>query len=245
MTNPKVERSGDKNLYESLREMIIWLGLIELAWIAVWLFRSDEAPRSYQATVVVWIVAMLAWAAFVVVAGKRGLFLEQSRWLSNLIGFSLVLGLAGAMFGATDLMREGVVSSAANTSHFQLVLIHTLRLAAIGAFIKYLQGELPLHFVLIGAVPDFLFAVSAVVVAIMTSNGTPAPSFLSAWHWTGFALFTGAGVSMFFSVPSPLRITHSTPDASIVFRFPMVLAPNLTVPLFMLAHAVALVKLYS
>jgi hypothetical protein len=53
----------------------------------------------------------------------------------------------------------------------------------------------------------------------------------------------GAGVSMFFSVPSPLRMYRRQPDTSIVFTFPMVLAPNFTVPLFMLAHAFALVKL--
>ncbi len=56
---------------------------------------------------------------------------------------------------------------------------------------------------------------------------------------------TGAGISMFFSVLSPLHIFHSKPDASIVFQFPMVLAPNFTVPLFMLAHAFALVKLFT
>ncbi len=50
---------------------------------------------------------------------------------------------------------------------------------------------------------------------------------------------------MFFSVPSPLRIYHSKPDASIVFQFPMLLAPNFTVPLFMLAHLIALVKLLA
>ncbi len=42
---------------------------------------------------------------------------------------------------------------------------------------------------------------------------------------------------------SPLRIYHDKPDASIVFQFPVVLAPNLTVPLFMIAHLFALVKL--
>lgn len=50
---------------------------------------------------------------------------------------------------------------------------------------------------------------------------------------------------MFFSVPSPLRIYHDQPDTFIVFKYPMLLAPNFTVPLFMLAHAFALVKLFN
>ena len=79
--------------------------------------------------------------------------------------------------------------------------------------------------------------------AIMAANGPLGSSFLVTWHVIGFSLFLGAGLSMFFSVPSPLRIYHTQPDAAIVFRFPMVLAPNFTVPLFMIAHLLAQVKL--
>ena len=93
--------------------------------------------------------------------------------------------------------------------------------------------------------PDFLFAVSAVVLVMLGANDPLAHGFLVAWHLFGFSIFTGAGVSMFFSVPSPLRIYHNKPDASIVFQFPMVLAPNFTVPLFMIAHLIALVKLLA
>ena len=50
---------------------------------------------------------------------------------------------------------------------------------------------------------------------------------------------------MFCSVPSPLRICHDKPDASFAFQFPMVLAPDFTVPLFMIAHSIALVKLWA
>ena len=120
-----------------------------------------------------------------------------------------------------------------------------LRLLAIGTVIKYLQGQLPLHFVIFGSLPDFLFAVSAVVVTILAAYGPLGQGLLVVWHSVGFSLFLGAGISMFFSVPSPFRIYHGEPDASIVFRFPMLLAPNFTVPLFMLAHAFALVKLLT
>ena len=124
-----------------------------------------------------------------------------------------------------------------------LISIHILRLLAIGSIIKFIHRELPLHFVLLGSIPDFLFAVSAVVLAVLEADGPLDRSFLVAWHVIGFSVFLGAGVSMFFSVPSPLRITHNKPDTSIVFQFPMVLAPNFTVPLFMIAHLFALVKL--
>jgi len=59
-----------------------------------------------------------------------------------------------------------------------------------------------------------------------------------------FVIF-GSGISMFFSVPSPFRIYRDHPDTSLVFQFPMLLAPNFTVPLFALAHVFALVKLFT
>ena len=235
----------DKQRYEDLRPLIVWLGLTELAWIAFWLLRSGDAASGYLATVVVWIVAMLGWMVVVIVGGTRGVFLKRTHWLSNMVGVVLVVAFAALLFGASAAAREGVIRAASGTTDLELASIHILRLLAIGTVVKYRQGELPLHFVVVGAIPDFLFAVSAVVVTFMAVNGPLASAFLIAWHWVGFSAFMGAGISMFFSVPSPLRIYHSKPDSSIVFQFPMLLAPNFTVPLFMLAHLFALVKLQS
>ena len=97
---------------------------------------------------------------------------------------------------------------------------------------------------ILGSTPDFLFAVSAVVLSIFAATAPIGHQLLIVWHVVGIAAFLGAGFSMFLSVPSPLRIYNDKPDTAIVFQFPMVLAPNFTVPLFILAHGVALAKLY-
>ena len=120
-----------------------------------------------------------------------------------------------------------------------------LRLLAIGTVIKYVQGQLPLHFVIFGSVSDLLFATSAVVVTILEATAPLGQDFLIVWHFVGFFVFFGAGISMFFSVPSLFRIYHDEPDTSLVFQFPMLLAPNFTVPLFALAHVFAVVKLFT
>jgi hypothetical protein len=109
--------------------------------------------------------------------------------------------------------------------------------------IKYLQRQLPLHFFVWGSLPDFLFAASAVAVAFWVAPGVLSRELLIGWHAIGFLVFFGAGILKFWSMPSPVRIYHAVRDASLVFRFPMRLAPNFTVPLFMLAHVFALVKL--
>ncbi len=212
--------------YDRLRPLIIWLGLGELAWIGSWLLNVDDSPPAYVATAAAWIVAMLAWMALVSYFGTRGVFLKHTRWLSNLVGFFLVLAVTTVLFGTIDVTWEGLLVAASHTSNLQLVSFHVLRLLAVGTVIKYMQGELPLHFVIFGAVPDLLFAASAVVVTTLEATAPVSHDLLIVWHFVGFFVFFGAGISMFFSVPSPFRIYHDKPDASIVFQFPMLLAPK-------------------
>lgn len=231
-----------KNTYEFLRPLIIWLGLTELVWIAYWLLRNDSAGFGYTATVVGWFVALLAWMAWVIHGGRRGLFLKHTRWLSNLVGAVTVVAFSAALFMSVPGAWEELARTAALATTEELASIHILRLLAVGTIVKYLQRQLPLHFFILGSLPDFLFAISAIIVAFPSGDGFVSREFLIAWHCTGALVFMGAGISMFFSVPSPFFIYRSAPDASIAFRFPMLLAPNFTVPLFMLAHAFALVK---
>lgn len=232
-----------KDKYESLRPLIIWLGLTELAWISYWLLRTDATSAGHATTVVAWIMAMLGWLASAIHLGRREFFLRHTRWLSNLVGAVAVVTFAIMLFGAVPAARQGVAYAAAAASDRELASIHILRLLAIGTIIKYLQRQLPLHFLVWGSLPDFLFAASAIAVALWAGQGILSREFLIGWHTIGFLVFFGAGISMFLSMPSPLRLYHAVPDASIVFRFPMILAPNFTVPLFMLAHVFALVKL--
>jgi hypothetical protein len=245
----QVERNSSSSdttgVYEQIRSLIVTLGLTELGWIGYWLLSGGTDTPTFVAVVVAWIVGMLLWLALVIYGSRRDFFLKHSERLSNLVGVTIVVTFAVAMFGIIPAAWQGVVSAAHNTSDLQLIYIHILRLLGIGAIVKFLHRELPLHFVILGSVPDILFALSAVALAVRGASGPFDPSFLVAWHLIGFSVFLGAGISMFFSVPSPLRIYHNKPDTSIVFKFPMVLAPNLTVPLFMIAHLFALVKLLA
>ena len=228
-----------RKFYEQFRSLIILLGLVELGWISYWLLKFGQITTGYLITVMVWIIGMLGWMMLASYLGKRGIYLRYTHWFSTLIGLSLVLISTGILFGAFDVGREGLLSAVAQVPAQQFVWFHILRLLAIGTLIKYFQGQFPLHFMLLGSVPDFLFAVSAVALSFQAS---PAPGFLTLWHIIGIAVFSGAGISMFFSVPSLLCFYHTQPDSSIAFQFPMLLAPNFTVPLFMVAHSLALVQ---
>ena len=231
--------------YEGLRSFIVWLGLAETAWITYWLLSAGDLSLGYLASVLGWNLAILSWLVFVIHSGNKGFFAKHTSRFSNLVGVTLVVAFSSAGFFVLEPAREGLLDAVSTTSNLQLVSIHILRLLAIGTLVKYFQGQLPLHFVILGTLPDFVFAVSAVIVVILLTSGPLTPNFLIFWHIAGLTAFLGAGISMFFSVPSPIRIYKTRPDTSIVFQFPMLLAPNFTVPLFMLAHLFALVKLLA
>lgn len=226
-----------------LTPAIVWLGLGELTWLVYWFLRPATTSPAFTVTVVGWVAVMLLWLAAVMVLGTRGFFLAQSRRLSNMVGVMFVVAVSAGWFAATGVGQIGILAAAAAVPDVQMAGVHILRLLAVGTVVKYVQRQLPLHFVLLGSMPDVLFAVSAVVVTTLTMAGPLPAAFLLVWHTVGILVFFGAGVSMFFSVPSPLRLFHTQPDASLVFRFPMVLAPNFTVPLFIVAHLFAIAGL--
>ena len=169
-----------RTTYEQFRPLIIWLGLTELAWGAYRLLSIDHAAPQYVGIVLFWVVSMLVWMGAVILAGKRGFFLKRTRYLSNLVGVTVVLAFPFLLFGAVPVAWEGVISAAKNTPGIQLIAIHVLRVLAIGGVIKYLHGELPRHFLILGPLPDLFFRISAVVVSALAINGSVAPDFLMA-----------------------------------------------------------------
>lgn len=205
-------------IYERIRPLIVWLGLGELAWIGSWVLNSGDTTPGYVATAVVWLILMLGWMALVIYLGNLGVFLKHTRWLSNLGGFALVLALPAVLFGAIGVAREGLVLAASHTSNLQLASFHMLRLLAIGTVIKYMQGQLPLHFVIFGSVPDILFAASAVIVTILQATTPLGQDFLIVWHIVGFFVFFGR---YFHVLLSTLTISHLPRRAGLIPRLPV------------------------
>ena len=148
--------------YERIRPLIIWLGLILLAWISTWLLATVPSSGQFFQTVISWVILMLVWGVIAIALGKRGTYLKYTYLFSNLLGFSFVLATFFVLFVTTPGTFDQLILAAKSTSDLQLIAIHILRLLAIGTIIKYLHGELPRHFLMLGSLPDFLFAISAV-----------------------------------------------------------------------------------
>jgi hypothetical protein len=156
-----------------------------------------------------WIVVMLAWLTLATYIGRRGFFIKHTRRMSNLVGAFMVVNVSVVMFEVISGAKEGIIIAASLITDSELASIHILRLLGIGTIIKYQQRELPLHFLILGALPDFLFAVSAIVITLMTDNELLSHGFLLARHSIGSLAFLGAGVSMFFPCPRPFESTKA------------------------------------
>lgn len=230
-------------IYEKNRPLIIWLGLIELAWIGYWLHADPDKGVVYTGFTIFWILSMLVWMYAVVAVAKKGIYWKYSFLFSNLLGFAFVIFYPVVLFSSTDIGMDGLAHAISLVSDKQFIFFHTMRLLAVGTIIKYMQGQLPLHFLVLGSITDFMFALSAVILAVIGATASLTSDFYIVWHCIGIGVFFGAGISMFFSVPSPFRMFYDKPDTELVFKYPMVLAPNFTVPLFVVAHLLALFKI--
>ena len=134
---------------------------------------------------------------------------------SNLVGAVAVVTFAIMLFGAVPAARQGVAYAAAAASDRELASIHILRLLAIGTIIKYLQRQRRCTSWSGGPCRNFLFAASAIAVALWAGQGILSREFLIGWHTIGFLVFFGAGISMFLfhaltvsSLPCSSRRLH-------------------------------------
>ena len=71
--NPEVLKAA----YNRMRQLIVWLGLTELAWVGYWLLANGSEDSRYRVTVIGWIVVMLAWLVLTIYLGARDFFLRS------------------------------------------------------------------------------------------------------------------------------------------------------------------------
>jgi hypothetical protein len=178
--------------------------------------------------------------------GLTGAYLHRSalQFLPLLVGF-----LVPSLFVTVLLWRQDTFRSAVRSLILWLPLrwllgVHAIRITALGTIIKYLNGELPAHFILPVGVPDFFVGLSALPLALWVSPTDPfGRRCLIAWNIAGSLVFAYAGLALHFSVPGPLQLFTSGPTTESIFRFPLVLVPTFLVPFFVGLHAATLWRL--
>ncbi len=135
-------------------------------------------------------------------------------------------------------VRSALLGVAVSTPVAWLVLIQVLRIGALGGVVKGIRGEITSGFVFWVGIPDFLFGLSAVVVGWLALRGSAGPRFLITWSLTGAAIIL---VGTFAFMNHWMR----EPGFTFILEFPMVLAPSIVVPIFVLLNSLLAWKLLA
>lgn len=213
-------------------------------WLGARSFRRGHIGIAGLMSIVVWIAALAAWG-FVTArwsldstyTSKQFYALMPGLWWPMIPAFITLALLALPVFRNT---LYAVVSRNSRP----MVLIHALRIAAIGGVVKGLNGLLPPSFALPVGIPDLLFGLSALMLGLLWKGDGLSSRTLIAWNLLGFAVIMPAPILMQLGLPGPFHAFTVIPDARALFDYPMVLAPTLVVPVFITMNAIHAVVLW-
>lgn len=168
------------------------------------------------------MACFLAWTAVAVALGQRGLHVT---WMERIpLLWQAMVPMAIWMTGValSPALRRTLRKVARATPAHWLALVQALRIGAIGGVMKGISGEIQSSYVFWIGVPDFLFGVSALVVAWMAWRGAIPARALAYWNLVGVAVIV---------LPTflPMLYWMSEPGFEFIFAFPMVLAPSIVV----------------
>lgn len=175
------------------------------------------------------LLAFFAWTVIAVWLGIKGIHLSLMEqipllWQSFV---PIVLLTIGLIFSRT--LRSGLRGIVAHTPWHWLVFVHALRIGAIGGVIKGIRGEITSGFVFWIGIPDFLFGLSALVVGWLLQRNSISHIVLGIWSLVGALLIL---------LPTfiPMNYWMNEPGFVFIFDFPMVLAPSIVIPIFILLN---------
>ena len=191
--------------------------------------RVGSINRAEARSVYTLLLAFAAWSIVVIVLGVNGIHVALMAsvpmlWHAGVMVTMVMIGLV-----ASGNLRPALRGIARSTPVLWLVLVQALRIGALGGVIKGIQGEVTSTFVFWVGIPDFLFGISALIVAFLLLRQAVSDEFLVVWS------LVGASVIL---LPTFLANNYwmNEPGFSFIFEFPMVMAPGIVVPVFVLLN---------
>ena len=125
-----------------------------------------------------------------------------------------------------------------------LIGIHALRILAIGTLIKAWKEEFTMSFATWVGLPDMLFGLSALLMIWLSLKDRIGNLGLFAWNLLGvFVILPGAPLVGQMGLPGMLHAIEETPSMTTLYEFPMVLAPSLVVPIFVMLNLFVAIRL--
>jgi hypothetical protein len=119
-----------------------------------------------------------------------------------------------------------------------------LRILAVGTLIKAWQGEFSMSFAIWVGIPDLLFGLSAVIMLYLALKNLFSTMALMQWNLLGvLVILPGAPIVGQMGLPGVFHRIDETPSMITLLEFPMVLAPSLVVPLFVMMNLFVAIRL--
>ncbi len=180
---------------------------------------------------VVLLLILLTWGGYVGYQSSVGIFATED-FLNLLPGYWLPyvpVVLAITLTLLVTPLRIGLRKLVDETPHHWLTGIHGLRILALGTLIKASMGLFPEKFAWFVGGADLLFGLSAIAVTLLIRRGRLTEGFLLVWHLIGALVIVAP-------VAGLMHIFMQEALFSKLFAFPMVLAPALVVPSFVMLN---------
>jgi hypothetical protein len=126
-------------------------------------------------------------------------------------------------------LRSALRGIAVSTPWHWLVFLQALRIGALGGVIKGIKGEVTSSYVFWVGIPDLLYGISAIIVGWLLLRKAVGNRSLMIWNLIGSAIIL---------LPTFIFMNYwmNEPGFTFIFEFPMVLAPSIVVPIFILLN---------
>jgi len=218
--------------------------LVLIQFFAIW-HVSDKAENNNTITAdghrfITGLIVLLAiWAG---ISSLLAINLSyQSRWfLSSWPAFwvtSIAVTIVMTPLMISRAARNTVRGIIDNTPLYGLVLFQGLRTLAIGGIMKSLNGEFALYYGLYIGIPDFIFGLSALVMARLVYQGRATDKAVALWNIAGAMIIVPFGMVLLqMGLPGPMQLFSNEPTITTIFEFPMALAPTVIVPVFVMMN---------
>ena len=207
--------------------------------VAFWLWAARSSLRrgaitiQHERSIQAWLGLLAAWAVVTTLLATSGAYRTESFY-ALLPGLWLPLApvvLSLTLLWLWPVFRDSLWALTLSTSPRAFLWLHATRIAAIGGVVKGTQGLLPASFAFPIGIPDLIFGVISLVMALAYHRLRPGKAVLIAWNLAGMGVLMSAPVFMQLGLPGRFYTFTAQPDATALFEFPMVLAPTLVVTL--------------
>ena len=194
------------------------------------------------------VVAWAAWGFASAALSLSGAYTSEAFYaLLPGLWMPLVPALIFVLYFAVSRgPRDGLGKVIGATPLHWLVYFHALRISAVGTAFETARGKFPESFELAVGVPDLLFGLSALYVGGRARKGSIGRRSVALWSLVGAALIVpSAPLVAQLGLPGPMMVFGTPPTAAALFDYPMVLAPTLIVPLFVLFNLLTAQQLWG